>query len=126
MSFLDGGGLNGYGDYSNVDAATDGTIYDSDYAYGNDMREAMKLDPYVPRPNGDARPWWERVAEYGLSRAIDANFGPPPVDNTATAATFAGQNGRTYSSVGTPKPVQQQGSILPLVLAGAVALFALS
>jgi hypothetical protein len=48
------------------------------------------------------------------------------VDNTATAATFAGQNGRTYSSVGTPKPVQQQGSILPLVLAGAVALFALS
>lgn len=56
MSFLDGGGLNGYGSYDGVDTATDGTIYDSDYVYSADMREELKLDPYVPRPNGDTAP----------------------------------------------------------------------
>lgn len=128
MSFLDGGGLNGYGDYTGAAAATDGTQYDSNYSYDADMREALKLDPYVPRPAGDARPWYERVAEYGLTRAIDSNFGPPPVNKTAAGATFAGQNGRTYSQVGSYNgvPPQQGAGWLPLILAGAVAVFALA
>lgn len=128
MSFLDGGGLNGYGDYTNAAQATDGTQYDSDYVYGMDEREARKLDPYVPRPAGDSRPWYERVAEYGLTRAIDSNFGPPPSNKTGAAGTFAGQNGRTYSQVGSYNgaPPQQGGNWLPLVLAAGVAIFALA
>ena len=102
---------------------------DGDYfqsaAYWTDAREAAKLDPYVPRPAGDSRPWYERVAEYGLTRAIDANFGPQPVNKTGVPATFAGQNGRTYSTAGGA-PVQSQGSILPLLAAAAVAFFALA
>lgn len=100
---------------------TTATVYDTDY------REALKLDPYVARPAGDNRPWFERVAEYGLTRAIDANFGPTAVNKTSTGATFAGQNGLTYSQVGRanigqPAPL---GSVLPWLVAGAVALFAL-
>lgn len=128
MSFLDGGGTNGYGDYSNADTVTDGTSYDADYAYDADTREALKLDKFVPRPNGDARPWYERVAEYGLTRAIDSNFGPKAVNKTGAGGTFAGQNGRTYRQTGGAQDQTQAagGSVLPLLLAGAVALFALS
>lgn len=127
MSFLDGGGLNGYGSYDGVDTATDGTIYDSDFVYSGDMREAMKLDAYVPRPDGDTRPWYERVAEYGLTRAIDSNFGPPATNKTCAVGTFAGQNGQTYRIVGSSAvpATQQGGNMLPVILAAAVALFAL-
>ena len=101
---------------------------DGDYfrspAYWTDAREASKLDAYVAAPAGDTRPWYERVAEYGVTRAIDANFGPYATNKTNVPATFAGQNGRTYSQVGVPVQ-QQQGSILPLLVAGGVALFAL-
>ena len=115
-------------------ANTDGVVVskveaDGDYfrsaAYWTDAREASKLDAYVPRPAGDTRPWYERVAEFGITRAIDANFGPYAANKTAMPATFAGQNGRTYSTVGA-QPGQQQGSILPLVAAAAVAFFALA
>jgi len=95
--------------------------------FAADDREAAKLDSYVPRPEGDDRPWYERVAEYGLTRAIDSNFGPKAVNKTGAAGTFAGQNGRTYSQLGANgQPVQSGGSMLPLLLAGAVALFALA
>lgn len=98
--------------------------------FAADDRESAKLDSYVPRPEGDDRPWYERVAEYGLTRAIDSNFGPKSVNKTGSAATFAGQNGRTYSQLGANgQPVAPSGGIgglLPLIVAGAVALFALS
>jgi len=102
--------------------STTSSVYDSDY------REAIKLDPYVAKPAGDTRPWYERVAEYGLTRAIDSNYGPSAVNKTSTGATFAGQNGLTYSQVGRSNTAQQTasvGNLLPWLLAGAVALFAL-
>lgn len=108
---------------SKVDA--NGGYYQS-ATYWTDARETQKLDSFIPRTAGDTRPWWERVAEYGMTRAIDSNFGPPAANKTGAPATFAGQNGRTYSQVGSPSQAQGGGGILPLVLAGAVALLALS
>lgn len=97
------------------------------YAWYNDQREAAKMDPYVAATQGDTRPWWERVAEYGVTRAIDAQFGPAQVNKTDMPATFAGQNGQTYSQVaGTGTAAAAGGgSILPLLL-GAAALFMLA
>ena len=129
MSFLSGGGLDGYGNYNNVEQATEGSMYDLTYnTYNSDVREAMKLENFVPRPDGDQRPWFERVAEYGLTRAIDSNFGPPPANKTQQPASFAGQNGRTYAvgNATQPPATQSGGGMLPLVLAGAVALLALA
>lgn len=81
-------------------------VYDDaggSYDFSSDAREAAKLDPYVPAAAGDTRPWWERVAEYGLTRAIDNQVGPSAPNKTSAPATFAGQNGKTYSQVG-PQP----------------------
>lgn len=111
-----------------------GSIYSLDnltptFAWFNDQREAAKMDPYVASTSGDTRPWWERVAEYGVTRAIDNQFGPAQVNKTDMPATFAGQNGQTYSQV--PPSVFKgysdpgAGSILPLLL-GAAAIFMLA
>lgn len=104
---------------------------DGDYfqspGYWNDAREAEKLDAYVPRPNGDTRPWYERVAEYGLTRAIDSNFGAPATNKTGAGGSFAGQNGKTYST--TPGGTVNGGGAsmpwLPIALAAAAAFFVL-
>lgn len=104
----------------------DGSYYQSS-SYWTDARESNKLDPFVAAPSGDDRPWWDRVAEYGLSRAIDNHFGPAQSNKTAQPATFAGQNGQTYSQVGTP--LAQGGGLggllLPLLAVGAIAMLAL-
>lgn len=99
--------------------------------YAQDQREDAKLNPYTAAPNGDSRPWWERAAEYGLSRAIDAHFGPPAVNKTQAPATYAGQNGRTYQQAPNvqslpPASSGGMGGVLPLVALGAVALLALA
>lgn len=70
-----------------------------------DTREALKLDAYVPAPNGDTRPWWERVAEFGLTRAIDNQLGPAAPNKTSQAATYAGENGKTFT-----QPLAGQGT----------------
>lgn len=116
-------------------ANTDGTVVskveaDGDFfrspGYWTDARESQKMDQFTPTAGtGDARPWYERVAEYGLSRAIDNHFGPTSEDKSRAAATFAGQNGRTYSQVNSAPPFGGS-SWLPVALLGAVAFFALS
>lgn len=111
-------------------ANTDGIVVskveaDGDYfrspSYWTDARESQKIAPYVP---GDsAVPWWQRVAEYGVTRAIDNHFGPAQTDKTAMGGTYAGQNGRTYSSVlGANGAPPSGGSLLPFILAGAAFL----
>jgi hypothetical protein len=99
--------------------------------FDSDQRESDKLDPYIPRPDGDSRPWWERVAEYGLTRAIDSNFGPPAVNKTQTGGTFAGQNGLTYpisgpTSSGRDASVGPGNGTLVLVAVAALAAFLLA
>lgn len=100
---------------------SDGDYYRSP-AYWTDAREEAKLNAFVPAPNGDARPWWDRVAEYGLTRAIDNQFGPAATNKTSTPATYAGQNGKTYSSAGTGSgAAAQSGGIGPLLVMAAAA-----
>lgn len=88
--------------------------------YATDIREANKLDSFVAAPNGDTRPWYERVAEFGLTRAIDSHYGP-----TATLrngpATYAGQNGQTYANGAYPG--SSGGNMTVLLLIG-IAIFA--
>jgi len=91
--------------------------------FSTDAREAAKLDAFIARPQGDNRPWWERVAEFGLSRAIDAHYGPAAVNKTGAPGTYAGQNGKTYVNG------QGQGAAgggFGLLLLGGLALLALS
>lgn len=94
---------------------------DSPYGYGwsTDTREAAKLNSYVPAPAGDNRPWYERVAEFGVTRAIDAHYGQAATQKGAAAASYAGQNGQTYAN-GT---FLGGGGGLPLLLLGLVAAF---
>lgn len=108
-------------------------MYDNfgSYEFSTDAREAAKLDRFVPSAAGDTRPWWERVAEYGLTRAIDNQVGPAAPNKTQAPASFAGQNGRTYSQVG-PQPgpgLMGMGSgtttLLLLAAVGVVAFLAL-
>lgn len=115
-------------------ANTDGTVVSRTDQAGNywqspsywvDARESTKLDPYVAGDN--STPWWERLAIYGVTRAIDNHIGPPEQNKTSAPATFAGQNGRTYSQVGSPLQAGGIGGMgwLPLVAIGALAFLAL-
>lgn len=100
---------------------------DGDYfrspGYWTDARETAKIDAYIAAPAGDSRPWWDRAAEYGVTRAIDNHFGPTQNNKTNAPATFAGQNGKTYSQVGQSGGAGGMGSVLPLLLAAAAAFF---
>lgn len=115
--------------YNTAGVAVNKVEADGDYfqsaGYWNDAREAAKLEQFVPNPGGGNSPWYERVAQYGLTRAIDANFGPPAVNKTGAGATYAGQNGKTY--VNGEKSGAAAGGMgwLPVALVAAVAFFAL-
>lgn len=91
--------------------------------YFGDAVEAARFNQYTPNAGqNDTRPWYERVAEYGLGRYIDNRLGPGEVYRSNNPATFAGQNGRTYTNV----PVQsgataQSGSGVLMLAAAAVA-----
>lgn len=91
-----------------------------------DQREAAKLDPYVPAGQGDTRPWWERVVEYGLTRAIDNQVGPPAANKTSAPGTFAGQDGRTYvtpsTGSGSPRPATGSNQLLMWAAVGLAVL----
>lgn len=123
-----------YDDGSYDVVGSDGTIYAVDTEgnavssvtadgryYAADNSEAAKMDQFYPK-NGAT--WYENLAKYGATRAIDAHFSKPAVNKTATGATFAGQNGRTYSGGAFRTPIEGDGVML-IVLA-AVAFFALS
>lgn len=107
-------------------------VYDDaggSYDFSTDAREAAKLDPYVPATAGDTRPWWERVAEYGMTRAIDNQVGPAAPNKTSQPASFAGQNGRTYSQVGAqstgPLGMSSSTTMLLLAVAAVAGVFLL-
>lgn len=68
--------------------------YTASPGYATDAAEASKMSQFYP---SDA-PWWESLAKYGVSRAIDSHYKNSTVDKTANPATFAGQNGKTYTT----------------------------
>ncbi|MFM2450798.1 MAG: hypothetical protein RIS44_3248 [Pseudomonadota bacterium] len=90
-----------------------------------DTVESTRFDQFTPRAGqNDQRPWWERVAEYGLGRYIDNKWGPTAVNQTSQPGTFAGQNGRTYTNVPVQSGAAAAGMPNGLLLAAAaVAAF---
>lgn len=87
--------------------------------WSSDQREADKLGQFYP---GDGQ-WWEKLALYGATRAIDSHFGPTELDKTKNPAYFAGQNGRTYTAA-TAVPGSGSG-MTGLLLLGLAAVAAL-
>jgi hypothetical protein len=92
----------------------------TEYGYYTDAREAAKLNSFVASAGAnDTRPWYERVAEFGLSRAIDAHYGPSAVDKTTAKASYAGQDGKTYI---VSAPATSGGINMNMLLLGALAV----
>jgi hypothetical protein len=91
--------------------------------FESDVREQSKLATFYPT-NG--KPWWENAAAVGLTRAIDAAFGPAAVDKTTAAGYYAGANGKTYSTApGQQAGAMQSGGVdlMTLLLIGGAAFF---
>lgn len=99
-------------------AATDSGIA----GWSADYREAQKMSQFY----GGDKPWYEQLALYGASRAIDSHFAQSSVDKTAQPATFAGQNGQTYQAGSTaPSLFSGNGGMLLIVGLAALAFVAL-
>lgn len=74
--------------------------------FEGDAREWAKMQKYTPAPQGsEGAPWWQNLAIYGVSKAIDNTFPNEPrgVQGNTKPGYFAGANGRTY----TQNPNQQ-------------------
>lgn len=84
--------------------------------YYSDELEASKLSQFYPvAQTGES--WWEGLAKYGVTRAIDSHFGPPAPNKTLAGATYAGQNGQTYTAGQEPGGIMGDPLML-LVLVG--------
>lgn len=94
-------------------AATDNGVA----GWSQDQAEAQKFSQFYP----GSKPWYEQLAMYGATRAIDSHFQRTETDKTAQPVTFAGQNGQTYAAGDTaPGPLKGMGGVL--LLAGAAVL----
>lgn len=94
--------------YDNMAAGAEG--YGDSFGYtSGDVFEAAKMEPFTPAANGQREAWWERVAMYGLTRAVDNRFGPQNIAGNTAPGSFAGQNGRTY----TAEPGAQRTAPVP-------------
>lgn len=60
-----------------------------------DIADARAMQPFSPDPSV---PWWQNLAAYGITRAIDNRFGPASVQGNTAPGSFAGQDGRTYTN----------------------------
>lgn len=103
-----------YDDGSTITDSTTGDGYNSTSA--TDAREEEKLAPFYPSTE---KPWYEQLAMLGATRAIDAHFGPKAPDKSTAPATFAGQNGKTYTNDGASRAGGGMGGMNGLLLAGA-------
>jgi hypothetical protein len=127
-----------YDDGSSTEVGSDGTIYATDtdgnavsavdrqniVSYASDAREAQKMEPFTARTTGDNRPWYERVAEFGLSRAIDSHYQSTAIQKGSQATTYAGQDGRTYTN---GQQANSLGISMPMLLViGVIALVAMN
>jgi hypothetical protein len=88
-----------------------------------DQTDAQHMDQFAP---SSQEPWWQGVIKYGLTRAIDNQFHQPATQGSGTPGSFAGQNGRTYNSDGSPVFAGQPLKTWLLLLGvGALALLLL-
>lgn len=86
-----------------------------------DSAEADKLARFYPQ----GAPWWQQLATYGATRAIDAHYKRAEADRTAQPITFAGQNGRTYAAGATEPGMFGGAGGGGLLLLGLVAVAAI-
>lgn len=106
-----------------VEAQNDPPGDQSAYYFATDATEASKMTQFYPQSG--TRPWWESLAQYGVSKAIDAHFAPSSPVNTSTPGTYAGQNGRTYTQGRAELGGEGGGQNLLLIALAGLAFFAL-
>lgn len=70
-----------------------------------DRNDTAQMAPFTPTDAG--MPWWQGLAVYGITRAIDNRLGPPTVQGNVQPGSFGGANGRTYSN----NPTGQGGTV---------------
>lgn len=122
--WLAGANAGGYGDAFNA-----GSGYGYTFPILSGDAGSMSQQQFVP-PVAQAQrmPWWEAVAAYGITRAIDNRFGPVQVAGNTQPGSFAGQNGKTYNNAPqatgktTAPAAQPQSGVGLAVLAGLAAL----
>ena len=118
-------------------AASDLTGDLSPYWLPADQADAQAVAwsvPSVDPGTGQTAPYWQQLMTYGITRAIDNQFGPPPAYGNTSPGSFAGQNGRTYQQTAVPTQpragvfaaadASSGGGLGLLLLAGAAALVA--
>lgn len=104
-----------------VEAVNDQPGDQTAWYFANDNMEQARMGAAYP-DNGKSWDW--NAAALGVSRLIDTATKAYVNVKGSQAATYAGQNGLTYVSPGVQRqPQAQQGSLLPLVLLGALAAF---
>lgn len=99
------------------------------YSYLGDQAEAAKMDQFYAgtalgsSSMGTSAPWWQSLATYGVSRAIDAAVGPKITGSGGQQSTYAGQNGQTYVNGRAPtySGDSSMGGLLPLLILGGIA-----
>jgi hypothetical protein len=84
----------------------------------NDAQEASRLAPFYG--NTSKEPWWDTAATVGVTRAIDSLARSYATVKGAQAATYAGQNGLTFTN--GRRVVGLGGGMLPLLLIGGALL----
>lgn len=105
-----------------VEAVNDQPGDQTAWYFANDNMEQQRMGAAYP-DNGLSWDW--NAATLGVSRLIDTATKAYVNVKGSQAATYAGQNGLTYvSPTGSiQRPPAQQGSLLPIVLLGALAAF---
>lgn len=103
------------------------------YLLPQDQTEAYAM---AGTTSGDSTvPWWQNLAVYGITRAIDNQFGTPPVNGNIAPGSFGGQNGLTYQQTAVPSQVRaglfstadtSSGGMLGLVLLAGFAFLVMN
>lgn len=83
----------------NAAAGEDGYTGGVQYTLPGDVRDQAQMGQFMPDvAKAQGMSWWESLAAYGVTRAIDNRFAPPNVLGNVYPGTFGGQNGATYQA----------------------------
>jgi len=110
------GGLSTFG--NDVDYTTAAPLQGGIVGWATDRAEQARLGGGYP-DNG--KPWYENFSALGATRLIDSAVRGYAVVKGSQAATYAGQNGLTYTN-GRGGALSLGGGLLPLLLIGGALL----
>ena len=130
FSLTSGSSIDGF-DTSNLTLDAGETLYSLGnpigYGFSNDATEAAKLSQFYPTQSAGGLtpdPWWQSLAKYGVTRAIDAAVGPQSMGTGNQQSTYAGQNGQTYVNGQAVNKAASDNMLLLLIVGGV--LYAMS